>query len=48
LITVSSLVSFDDALALQKRTFPPELIVMARTDELWAGKKTSTETLTLL
>lgn len=40
--------SFDDALAFQKRTFPPELIVMDRTTELWAKKKTTAETPLLL
>lgn len=36
--------SFDEAYAFQKRIFPPELIVMDRTDELWARKKVDTET----
>lgn len=40
--------SFGQALAIQKRTFPPELIVVDRTDELWAGKKPGCENLTLL
>lgn len=40
--------SFDDALAFQKRTFPPELVTMERTSELWAKKKTSSETPLLL
>ncbi|KXG87544.1 SOS response-associated peptidase [Agrobacterium bohemicum] len=40
--------SFDEALAIQKRTFPPELIVVNRTDELWARKKASSESPTLL
>ncbi|WP_439616429.1 SOS response-associated peptidase family protein [Shinella sp.] len=31
--------SFDDALALQQRTFPPELITIDRTSELWPKKK---------
>lgn len=33
--------SFDDALAFQKRTFPPELVTMERTSELWAKKKSA-------
>jgi putative SOS response-associated peptidase YedK len=40
--------SFEEALAFQKRTFPPELIVTDRTDELWAKKKASSDTPTLL
>jgi putative SOS response-associated peptidase YedK len=40
--------SFDEALAFQKRTFPPELIIMDRTEELWAKKKANAETPTLL
>ncbi|TDK31244.1 DUF159 family protein [Rhizobium deserti] len=40
--------SFDEALAFQKRTFPPELIVTDRTDELWAKKKASGDMPTLL
>lgn len=39
---------FDQALAIQKRTFPPELIVVNRTDELWARKKAVSENPTLL
>jgi putative SOS response-associated peptidase YedK len=39
---------FEEALAFQKRTFPPELIVMDRTEELWAKKKASAEGPTLL
>lgn len=40
--------SFDDPLAFQKRTFPPELIVMDRTSELWAKKKANADMPTLL
>ncbi|MNL81799.1 hypothetical protein D3C87_2090140 [compost metagenome] len=40
--------SFDDALAFQKRTFPPELVTMERTSELWAKKKSAPETPLLL
>ncbi len=40
--------SFEEAIAFQKRTFPPELIVMDRTTELWAKKKASAETPLLL
>ncbi|KQV40541.1 MULTISPECIES: SOS response-associated peptidase family protein [unclassified Rhizobium] len=40
--------SFDEAYAFQKRIFPPELIVMDRTDELWAKKKVGAETPLLL
>ncbi len=40
--------SFDEAYAFQKRIFPPDLIVMDRTDELWARKKVGAETPLLL
>lgn len=40
--------SFDDALAFQKRTFPPELVTMERTSELWAKKKAAPEAPLLL
>nr|WP_245277168.1 SOS response-associated peptidase family protein [Rhizobium sp. CF080] len=40
--------SFDDALTFQQRTFPPELVVMERTSELWSKKKTAGETPLLL
>jgi putative SOS response-associated peptidase YedK len=40
--------SFDDALAFQKRMFPPELVVMERASEFWSKKKTADETLLLL
>nr|WP_246638650.1 SOS response-associated peptidase family protein [Rhizobium binae] len=33
--------SFEEALAFQKRTFPPELVTMERTSELWAKKKSA-------
>lgn len=29
----------DDVLAYQRRTFPPELVTVERTSELWAKKK---------
>ncbi|MBB4320470.1 hypothetical protein GGE43_004077 [Agrobacterium tumefaciens] len=32
-------VTFDDALAFQKRTFPPELVTMQRTTGLWAKRR---------
>lgn len=32
--------SFDEILALQKRVFPPNEIVIERTDELWVRRKT--------
>ncbi len=40
--------SFDDALAFQKRTFPPELVTMERTNELWAKKKAAPDSSLLL
>lgn len=40
--------SFDDALAFQKRTFPPELVIVERTSELWAKKKAAPEAPPLL
>ncbi|WP_246617933.1 SOS response-associated peptidase family protein [Rhizobium populisoli] len=35
--------SFDDARAFEERTFPPELLAMDRTTELWSKKKTVAE-----
>lgn len=40
--------SFDDALGFQKRTFPPELVTMERTSELWAKKKSAPDAPLLL
>ena len=41
--------SFEDVLAFQKRVFPPDLIEMERTSDLWVKKKTppAQETLAL-
>ena len=36
--------SFEEALTFQRRTFPRELIVTDRTNELWARKKTNADT----
>ncbi|WP_105416402.1 SOS response-associated peptidase family protein [Neorhizobium sp. T25_27] len=40
--------SFEDVLAFQRRSFPPELMSMERTSELWVKKKTATESPLLL
>ena len=40
--------SFEDILGLQKRTFPPELMAMDRTSELWVKKKAVSDTALLL
>jgi putative SOS response-associated peptidase YedK len=35
--------TFEDALAFTKRVFPPELLTIDRTSELWSAKKQPTE-----